>query len=128
MTKSHPQFEKPFSDDVQRSSAKDPVPCDEDDHAVTSGCGHHKDFDGYLPGCFRRPRSTFSTHLKMLWTRHRLWALPALFSLVIVLLTWPVESSSLASRADPPRQSTGLTDAVQWDNYTLFINDQRILL
>ncbi|KAI0079138.1 hypothetical protein K474DRAFT_1592617 [Panus rudis PR-1116 ss-1] len=30
--------------------------------------------------------------------------------------------------ADPPRNSTGLTDAVQWDNYTLFVHGQRIFL
>jgi hypothetical protein len=28
----------------------------------------------------------------------------------------------------PPRHSTGLTDAVQWDNYTLWIEGQRIFL
>ncbi|KAF8572638.1 glycoside hydrolase family 35 protein, partial [Ramaria rubella] len=32
------------------------------------------------------------------------------------------------SLAEPPRQSTNLTNVVQWDNYTLFVHDQRILL
>ncbi|EKM56228.1 glycoside hydrolase family 35 protein [Phanerochaete carnosa HHB-10118-sp] len=30
--------------------------------------------------------------------------------------------------AEPPRHSTGLTDAVQWDNYTLWIEGQRVFL
>ncbi|PIL34795.1 hypothetical protein GSI_02582 [Ganoderma sinense ZZ0214-1] len=36
--------------------------------------------------------------------------------------------TSAASAADPPRQSTGYTDIVQWDNYTLFLHDQRLFL
>ncbi|TFY68957.1 hypothetical protein EVJ58_g705 [Rhodofomes roseus] len=31
-------------------------------------------------------------------------------------------------RADPPRQSDNYTQLVQWDNYTLFFNDQRMFL
>ncbi|TFK90371.1 glycoside hydrolase family 35 protein [Polyporus arcularius HHB13444] len=30
--------------------------------------------------------------------------------------------------ADPPRKSNNLTDVVQWDNYTLFLHDQRMFL
>ena len=29
---------------------------------------------------------------------------------------------------EPPRNSTGLTDTVQWDNYTLWIEGQRVFL
>ncbi|KAI0326223.1 hypothetical protein GY45DRAFT_1382198 [Cubamyces sp. BRFM 1775] len=29
---------------------------------------------------------------------------------------------------DPPRKSNGLTDVVQWDNYTLFLHNQRMFL
>ncbi|KAL4244519.1 glycosyl hydrolase 35 family protein [Abortiporus biennis] len=85
---------------------------------------------------------------KMLWFRHRTWALPTLFSIVLACLTWPLtvlssqantrvgnsgfqlrqDARPLTILADPPRNSTGLTDAVQWDNYTLFVNDQRIFL
>lgn len=71
----------------------------------------------------------------MLWRKGRTWAFPALISFLLVLLTWPATNtsaaSSVASRADltdPPRKSTGLTDAVQWDNFTLFVNQQRIFL
>ncbi|KAM5536288.1 hypothetical protein V8D89_010065 [Ganoderma adspersum] len=39
----------------------------------------------------------------------------------LVLLSWP-------TRDDPPRQSTGYTDVVQWDNYTLFLHNQRLFL
>lgn len=131
MTSRHPPFEKPFANNIQWSYGNSSSPCHNDDHAVTQDVfmfGQHKERDGYSPKQDRRPHSTSRTSLRMLWTRHRLWALPALFSLVIVLLTWPVESSQLSARADPPRQSTGLTDAVQWDNYTLFVNEQRIFL
>ncbi|KAF8523825.1 glycoside hydrolase superfamily [Gautieria morchelliformis] len=66
------------------------------------------------------------------------WTFSAIFSLCLVLLSWPVVLTSRAkappeilsrnSLADPPRQSNNLTNVVQWDNYTLFVNDQRILL
>ncbi|KAI0330518.1 hypothetical protein GY45DRAFT_749609 [Cubamyces sp. BRFM 1775] len=75
----------------------------------------------------------------MLWRRYHSWALPALLSLFLVLLTWPATSWSaasatgsaavqLASRADPPRKDDGFTDVVQWDNYTLFLHGQRMFL
>lgn len=66
------------------------------------------------------------------------WKFPALLSLAIVLLSWPVtlpgatwsplDIAARTALADPPRQSNNLTDVVQWDNYTLFVNDQRIFL
>ncbi|KAF8525605.1 glycoside hydrolase superfamily [Hysterangium stoloniferum] len=65
-------------------------------------------------------------------------AFSTLFLLCLVLLTWPVtlrvstssvpDFGSQIAFADPPRRSNGLTDVVQWDNYTLFVNGQRILL
>ena len=32
------------------------------------------------------------------------------------------------ANVDPPRHSTGLSDSVQWDNYTLWVDGQRIFL
>lgn len=84
----------------------------------------------------RRPAS-----LRMLWTRFSPWALPALLSLVLVVFTAPLTRTTgavkprganafqdLVADADPPRKSDNYTDAVQWDNYTLFLNDQRVFL
>lgn len=81
------------------------------------------------------------TQSQMFWHRHRTWAFPALISLVLVLLTWPGSlqihaqpqadsdpHKTFVFNSDPPRQSTNLSDVVQWDNYTLFLNDQRIFL
>lgn len=72
---------------------------------------------------------------EMLWRRNRAWALPAFLSFFLVLLTWPAAKISVASgitnravQAEPPRHSTNLTNSVQWDNYTLFVNQQRIFL
>ena len=51
--------------------------------------------------------------------------------LAVALLVWPTTARlplRFAPRADPPRKSTGLSDVVQWDNYTLFIDGQRIFL
>ncbi|KAI0684047.1 glycoside hydrolase superfamily [Cytidiella melzeri] len=72
---------------------------------------------------------------------YRNWALSALVSLALVLVTWPATLGTKASDiapnpptnlaavlSNPPRQSTNLTTAVQWDNYSLFLNDQRIFL
>ncbi|KAI0738819.1 glycoside hydrolase superfamily [Daedaleopsis nitida] len=71
----------------------------------------------------------------MRWRRSS-WASRALFTLGLCLLTELSTSSAneentLATRAaaaDPPRESNGLTDVVQWDNFTLFLHDQRIFL
>ncbi|THH31612.1 hypothetical protein EUX98_g2597 [Antrodiella citrinella] len=80
---------------------------------------------------------TVASPLRMAWLKYRAWTLPAIISLIIVLLGWPATARSTVSSvtasesvvlAEPPRNSTGLTDAVQWDNYTLFINDQRIFI
>ncbi|KAI0352572.1 hypothetical protein OH77DRAFT_1428259 [Trametes cingulata] len=75
----------------------------------------------------------------MLWRRYPSWALPALVSLCLVLLTWPATINTnasstdgaavhLAARADPPRKDDGFTDVVQWDNYTIFLHGQRLFL
>ncbi len=37
-------------------------------------------------------------------------------------------ATKAGSLADPPCKSNGLTDAVQWDNYSLFVHDQCIFL
>ncbi|KAI0350174.1 hypothetical protein OH77DRAFT_1593752 [Trametes cingulata] len=50
-----------------------------------------------------------------------LWAVQALFACAVVFL-------ATAWAADPPRKSDGLTDVVQWDNYTLFLHNQRMFL
>ncbi|KAJ3010139.1 hypothetical protein NUW54_g2579 [Trametes sanguinea] len=76
---------------------------------------------------------------RMLWRRYHSWALPALLSLCLVLLTWPATGGSsalaaseatnhLVARADPPRKDDGFTDVVQWDNYTIFLHGQRLFL
>lgn len=73
--------------------------------------------------------------------KSRNWVLSALVSLALVLVTWPatfgIRATSLkeskpnlavAASTEPPRQSTNFSTAVQWDNYSLFLNDQRIFL
>ena len=63
----------------------------------------------------------------MLWPRYLSWvycALPLLLS-SHVTTSW---AATAVAAADPPRESNGLTDVVQWDNYTLFLRDQRIFL
>ncbi|OBZ71548.1 putative beta-galactosidase A [Grifola frondosa] len=73
--------------------------------------------------------------ITMLWHRYPSWTLPAILSLFLVLLTWPITLPITASShdiravaADPPRKSNNLTSVVQWDNYTLFLHDQRMFL
>ena len=64
----------------------------------------------------------------MFWLRSS-WASHALLFLTFVLSAIPVSLSvGSATIADPPRKSNGFTDVVQWDNYTLFVNNQRIFL
>lgn len=43
---------------------------------------------------------------------------------LLVLLT----CLAIALASDPPRKSNGLSEVVQWDNYTLFLHDQRMFL
>ncbi|KAI0374491.1 hypothetical protein BV20DRAFT_1033302 [Pilatotrama ljubarskyi] len=54
----------------------------------------------------------------MRFSHHALWVI--LFASVLIL--------NYGLAADPPRKSNGLTDVVQWDNYTLFVHSQRTLL
>lgn len=62
------------------------------------------------------------------WSRGLLWS--TVVTLLASLLVHPlgVRTQSLTLAADPPRKSNGLTDVVQWDNYTLFVHDQRFFL
>ncbi|KAJ3543307.1 hypothetical protein NM688_g5870 [Phlebia brevispora] len=86
-----------------------------------------------------RPQAeTHPNNFAMFLRKYRSWALSALISLGLVLLTWPaklqtraqgpVDSGRVFARSEPPRQSTGLTDVVQWDNYTLWLQGQRVFL
>ena len=82
-------------------------------------------------------RSSWMTSRKF-----RNWALSALVSLALVLSAWPsalrtqasdirsndIPNLAFAASSDPPRQSTNFSTVVQWDNYSLFLNDQRIFL
>ncbi|PIL34787.1 hypothetical protein GSI_02574 [Ganoderma sinense ZZ0214-1] len=60
------------------------------------------------------------------------WASCAILAISVVLSAIPVSlsvgSATGTLPADPPRKSNGLTDAVQWDNYSLFVHDQRVFL
>ncbi|KAM5536272.1 hypothetical protein V8D89_010049 [Ganoderma adspersum] len=44
------------------------------------------------------------------------------------MLLHAVQGQSVTLAAEPPRKSNGLTDVVQWDNYTLFLHDQRMFV
>ena len=97
---------------------------------------------GALKGGEVQANPRWSTRLRMFWHQHRSWALSALISLGLVLLVWPSQLQTRAqtssrpesSRAvlvedsEPPRHSTGLTDLVQWDNYTLWLEGQRVFI
>ncbi|KAF7789943.1 hypothetical protein EIP86_000891 [Pleurotus ostreatoroseus] len=77
------------------------------------------------------PDETRPTNFAMFVRKYRSWALSALISLGLVLLTWPGKLQTRAqasSDSEPPRQSTNLTDVVQWDNYTLWLQGQRVFL
>ncbi|PIL34786.1 hypothetical protein GSI_02573 [Ganoderma sinense ZZ0214-1] len=56
----------------------------------------------------------------------------ALLILSVILSAIPITLSALSATdtlvVDSPRKSNGLTDVVQWDNYSLFIHDQRVFL
>ncbi|KAH9919182.1 uncharacterized protein BXZ73DRAFT_105011 [Epithele typhae] len=72
------------------------------------------------------PTRLLSQHAIPSRRRWSTWALPALVSLCIVVL-WNASWQPTASR-EPQRKSNGLTDVVQWDNYTLFLHGQRMFL
>ncbi|KAM5541250.1 hypothetical protein V8D89_005179 [Ganoderma adspersum] len=65
-------------------------------------------------------------HRSESWTSHVLLMLSVVFSVIPVSLS--IGSATQTLLAVPPRKSNGLTDVVQWDNYSLFVNDQRIFL
>lgn len=89
-----------------------------------------------LPGVPHTARRRITP--SMLWRRSSSWAFPTLVSLCLVLLTWPAtlrttasvtaDAVNLAARADPTRKDNGLTDVVQWDNYTIFLHGQRTFI
>lgn len=65
----------------------------------------------------------------------RIWVASTLISFFLVSFGWQTVRALSTStvhvsveQSEPPRHSTNLTDAVQWDNYTLFVNNQRIFL
>ena len=66
----------------------------------------------------------------MLLRRLVRWACSALGPLSFILLTTAdaAQCQSVTLAAEPPRKSNGLTDVVQWDNYTLFLHDQRMFV
>ena len=68
----------------------------------------------------------------MLWHWSLSWASYALLILSSVLSaishSISVDSATNTLLAEPPRKSNGLTEVVQWDNYSLFVHDQRIFL
>lgn len=116
-----------------RSSATEKMASESStDHAQAIQKGSKLEFGGLSPN----PQP--NTSLNMLWQRNRRWAMPAILSLFLVLFTWPLSQLSSATRlpalvsrvasAEPPRKSNNLTTSVQWDNYTLFIDNQRIFL
>lgn len=83
-----------------------------------------------------RPPYNSSTSLLSPSRKVAMGLLSALCSLAFLLLAWPTESLESAVGgvqtngflAEPTRHSTGLTDAVQWDNYSLWIDGQRMFL
>ncbi|PCH40579.1 glycoside hydrolase family 35 protein [Wolfiporia cocos MD-104 SS10] len=78
----------------------------------------------------------------MLWHRYSPWALTALLSLVLVVLTPTLTQTSGASdvaesvhlsedaalASQTPLKSDSYTDVVQWDNYTILLDGQRMFL
>lgn len=74
----------------------------------------------------RRRRLAVLDDIMLLWRRYPSWALPALLTFCLVLLSNPL--TKLTGAAEPPRQTNGYTDVVTWDNYTLWVHDQRVFL
>ncbi|KAH9919183.1 glycoside hydrolase superfamily [Epithele typhae] len=67
----------------------------------------------------------------MLGPRFSSWVCNALLASTVAIPVYAAHVSERASpiaAAEPPRKSNGLTDVVQWDNYTVFLNDQRMFL
>lgn len=84
--------------------------------------------DDSAPRSDTRTRSPFRTHVPAL-----LIALAFLAALSTSLrglprAPWHRFPATASVSADPPRNSTNLTSAVQWDAYTLFLRSQRVFL
>ena len=74
-------------------------------------------------GTRRRRRSLVDILLRR---PHISWTTAALLSLCLVLWTWQPMMKTAAG--EPTRKTNGYTDVVAWDNYTLWIHDQRVFL
>lgn len=96
----------------------------------------YKSASADLPGGPHTARRRITA--SMLWRRSSSWAFPALVSLCLVLLTRPATSRTtasvtadavdLAARTESSLKDNGLTDVVQWDNYTIFLHGQRTFI
>ena len=64
----------------------------------------------------------------MHWHRLSSWVHYALLASSVALPALAGSVSTRAASADPPRESNGLTDVVQWDNYSLVLKGQRVFL
>ncbi|KAI0629927.1 glycoside hydrolase superfamily [Trametes polyzona] len=53
------------------------------------------------------------------------WSILCVLYAALVLLVVDIPSTRAT---DPPRSSNGLSNVVQWDNYTLFLHDQRMFI
>lgn len=102
--------------------------CPADDDSMSGAAGVR--LKGVITSARGPPDATYPTSFAMFVRKYRSWALSALVSLGLVLLTWPakLQTRAQSSNPEPPRHSTNLTDVVQWDNYTLWLQGQRIFL
>lgn len=74
-------------------------------------------------------RDGAQTHTSvMLLSKLCSWILSSTISLGVVVLGFSTDLKTRAQSNDPPRHSTNLTNSVQWDNYTLWVDGQRIFL
>ena len=64
----------------------------------------------------------------LVWQKLSSWVHCALLASSIAVPALAISLGTRAATADPPRKSNGLTDVVQWDNYTVFLHDQRMFL
>lgn len=103
--------------------------CPADDDSMSGAAGVRLK-DAITSARGTTPDATHPTNFAMFVRKYRSWALSAVVSLSLVLLTWPakLQTRAQSSNPEPPRHSTNLTDVVQWDNYTLWLQGQRIFL
>ncbi len=122
-------IEKCEKQHLPSSYALPPHPQPDDNLAARLGPpGDHWHYKA-APHVFLQPERTWKWLLSdmLFWPRYSSWALPTLLTFCLVLLTWPLTTPSRAL-VDPPRRTTGYSDVVQWDNYTLWIHNQRVFL